>query len=132
LPVPVESPPPAPLAAPSAESPPQEADVPWRVIPVTMTPGPETDPRVLRTAAEWAALFEGTGTPPPEIAFERDMVVLLPARLAIEAVKSSGAALLFECRRVQADPDDGPTPPTDVRLAVIVPISDLPARVVAP
>ena len=128
-PAPVESAPsPAPSPAPPAETPPREVEVAWRVIPITMAPGTETDPRVLRTAAEWAALFVEAGAPPPEVVFERDMVVLLPARLAIESVKISGEALLIACHREQVDPDAGPASAAGIRLAVVVQISALPVR----
>jgi len=131
VPAPTESAPAAaPSPAPPADTPPREAEVAWRVIPITMEPGTETDPRVLRTAAEWAALFAGAGTPPPEVVFERDMVVLLPARLAIENVKISGEALLIACHREQVDPDAGPASAAGIRLAVVVPISALPVRLV--
>jgi DNA-directed RNA polymerase specialized sigma24 family protein/outer membrane biosynthesis protein TonB len=130
-PAPTESAPAAaPSPAPPAETPPREAEVAWRVIPITMEPGTETDPRVLRTAAEWAALFAGAGTPPPEVVFERDMVVLLPARLALESVTIAGEALLIACHREQVDPDAGPASAAGIRLAVVVPISALPVRLV--
>ena len=130
-PAPAESAPAAaPSPAPPAETPPREVEVAWRVIPITMEPGTETDPRVLRTAAEWAALFAGAGTPPPEVVFERDMVVLLPARLAIESVKISGEALLISCHREQVDPGAGPASAAGIRLAVVVPISALQVRLV--
>jgi len=128
-PAPMESAPAAARSpAPPAETPPREVEVAWRVIPITMAPGTETDPRVLRTAAEWAALFAGEGTPPPEVVFERDMVVLLPARLALESVTITGEALLIACHREQVDPGAGPASAAGIRLAVVVPISALPVR----
>jgi DNA-directed RNA polymerase specialized sigma24 family protein len=130
-PTPLDTATPTPAPAnPQAETPPREVEVDWRVIPVAMEPGTETEPRLLRTSAEWAALFEGTGVPPPEVVFDRDMVVLLPARLAIDAVKISAEALLVECHREQVDPDAGPASSAGVRLALVVPISRLPARLV--
>jgi len=94
--------------------------------------------QVFRTSQEWAAFFEGTGAPPPAVAFDGKMAVLLrsdlagipPSRLVVAAVRSTVEALLIECLRQQPGPDAAPAAPATAGQAVVMPISDLPIRVV--
>lgn len=94
---------------------------------------PGRDRQVIRTPQEWAALFEETGAPPPEIAFDREMAVLLrndaagdpPGRLVVGAVKTTSEALWIECRKGPSGPG---AEPLSAGQAVVVPISDLPVR----
>ena len=134
IPSPTLSPSPEPSATPAPE-PAQEAPqagaaVTWRSVPAGSSPGPGGDHRVIRTAAEWSALFEGAGATPPEVAFDRDMAVLLSAGLEVVSVTQTPEALVVECRRNPSSPPgagaEGPT----AGQAVILPISDLPVRVV--
>ena len=125
-------------AAAPGETPHHETSVTWRVISVDRAPEAGRDYKVIRTSQEWAALFEGTGAAPPEISFEGQMVVLLRFRLAgdpqgrlvVAAVRSTPEALLVECRSEQPGPGVLPATPATAGQAVIVPITDLPIRVV--
>ena len=124
--------------APAAETPHQEPAVTWRVIPVGRAPETGREFQVFRTSQEWAAFFEGTGAPPPAVAFDGKMAVLLrsdlagipPSRLVVAAVRSTVEALLIECLRQQPGPDAAPAAPATAGQAVVMPISDLPIRVV--
>ncbi len=137
-PTPEEAATPSPTpAAPSIEATPQESPLAWRVIPVAKAPGQGRDYQVIRTSQEWAALFEDTGAP-PSIGFDGEMVVLLrydlvsdpPARLVVASVNNTGGELLIECRRQQPESEAGPATPASAGQALVVPISDLPIRVV--
>jgi hypothetical protein len=133
-PAPLESATPAPSGA---DAPSREASVEWGVIPLTRLIDRERDRQVIRTAQEWAALFEGGGTPPPAVAFDKEMAVLLrddlesdpPTHLVVTGVRNASEALLIECRREQRDPDTG-SGAAPAGQAVVVPVSDLPVRVV--
>ena len=128
----------SPAATPAA-TPPQAPPFTWRVIPVGRAPAPGRDFQVIRTAPEWNALFEGAGEP-PAVNFDETMVVLLrselpgepPARLTVAAVRNTGEALLFECRRESPQAGAQPADAAAAGLAVVVPLSDLPIRVVVP
>jgi DNA-directed RNA polymerase specialized sigma24 family protein len=134
IPSPTLSPSPEPSATPAPEpaqdAPQAGAAVTWRSVPAGPSAGSGGDHRVIRTAAEWSALFEGSGAPPPEVAFDRDMAVLLSAGLEVVSVTQTPEALVVECRRNPSSPPgagaEGPT----AGQAVILPISDLPVRVV--
>ncbi len=124
-----------PTPAPSpAEAAPREATVVWRVIPFTKALDPGRDRQVIRTSQEWAALFDGTGAPPPEVAFDKEMAVLLrddpaadpPVHLVVVGVRKTSEALLIDCRREERTPDAGSGAAVAASQAVVVPISDLP------
>jgi DNA-directed RNA polymerase specialized sigma24 family protein len=128
-PAPAPSAPPAPERAatpaePPADAPRQERIVAWRAIAVGRGPETGRDFQVIRTAQEWTALLGGPDAPPP-IDFAGEMVVLLRPGLAVAAVQSSAEALLIECRREQPGPETAPA-----GQAVVMPISDLPIRLV--
>jgi DNA-directed RNA polymerase specialized sigma24 family protein len=124
-------------AATPTEAPAQAPPFAWRVIPVGRAPESGRDFQVIRTTLEWNALFEGAGAP-PDVRFDDSMVVLLrselpgdpPARRIVAAVRNTTEALLIECRTEEPGPDAGPPDPATAGLAVVVPISDLPIRVV--
>jgi DNA-directed RNA polymerase specialized sigma24 family protein len=134
IPSPTLSPSPEPSATPAPEpaqdAPQAGAAVTWRSVPAVPSPGPGGDHRVIRTAAEWSALFEGTGAPPPEVAFDRDMAVLLSAGLEVVSVTQTPEALVVECRRNPSPPQGAGAEVPAAGQAVILPISDLPVRVV--
>ena len=125
-------------APPAAETPHQEPAVSWRIIRVGRVPEAGRDFQVIRTAQEWTTMFEGTGAPPPAITFDSEMAVLLRSgvaddprtRLVVAAVKNTADALLIECRKEQPGPDAAPAAPATAGQAVVMPISDLPIRVV--
>jgi hypothetical protein len=93
---------------------------------------------VIRTAPEWGALFEGTGAEVPDVAFDREMVVLLrhdlgsdpPALLAVVSVAQTAEALWVECRREPSPAGAEGTGAPTAGQAIVLPISDLPVRVV--
>ena len=108
-------------------------------MPVARAPKKGRDFQVIRTEQDWAELFHGTDAPPPAINFDEEMAVLLRAglpgdsslRLVIAAVENTAEALLIECRSEQPGPDAGPAAAlATAGQAVVVPISDLPIRVV--
>lgn len=132
-----DPPPPESAPAPPATQPaPGPAEVPWRAVPVRRVPELGRDHQVIRTALEWAALFEGVGV--PEVAFDREMVVLLrhdlgsdpPALLAVVAVAQTAEALWVECRREPSPAGAGGTGAPAAGQAIVLPIFDLPVRVV--
>jgi len=108
-------------------------------MPVARAPKKGRDFQVIRTEQDWAELFHGTDAPPPAINFDEEMAVLLRAglagdasvRLVIAAVENTAEALLIECRSEQPGPDAGPAAAlATAGQAVVVPISNLPIRVV--
>lgn len=127
-----------PSPRPAAPSPPEPAVVAWRAVPVGKVPELGRDHEVIRTAVEWAALFEGNGAPSPEVAFDREMVILLrhdlgsdpPAVLAVAAVVQTAEAIVVECRREPSPAGAEAAGPPAGGQAIILPISDLPVRVV--
>ncbi|HKB08618.1 MAG TPA: sigma factor-like helix-turn-helix DNA-binding protein [Candidatus Polarisedimenticolia bacterium] len=127
-----------PSATPSA-TPSEAPPLAWRVIPVGRAPATGREFQVIRTTLEWNALFEGAGEP-PAVNFDERMVVLLrselpgepPARLKVAAVRNTGEALLFECGRESPEAGAPPADAAAAGLAVVVPLSDLPIRVVVP
>lgn len=133
-PVPTPMPTPEPVASPTPEPPrvePQEgAAVSWRAVTAGKSPEPGAAHRVIRTAAEWGALFEGSDAPAPGVAFDREMAVLLPAGLEVVSVSQTAEALVLECRRNPSSPGAGDPAAPAAGRAVILPVSDLPVRVV--
>jgi RNA polymerase sigma-70 factor, ECF subfamily len=130
---PVESSVPPP-AEPSPASP---APLPFRVAPLPKAPDAGREHQVIRTAAEWAAFAEGLNLPAPEIAFDREMMVVLrgnvgsdpPSRLIVVSVTTLADALEIRCRVEPVDPAAaGEAAPPGV--ALIVPSADLPIRIV--
>ncbi len=127
----------APAPPPTQPAPGPEVR-PWRVVPAGMVPGLERDHKVIRTVPEWVALFEGTGAAAPDVAFDRDMVVLLrhdlhsdpPSILVIALVAQTAEALVIECRREPPPAGAEGTGSPAAGQAIILPISDLPIRVV--
>lgn len=126
-PTPAPSPEPTPVPEPAQAPPEARTDVSWRALSTRLSHGSAGNHRVIRTAAEWSALFEGSGAPAPEVAFDRDMAVLLSAGLEVVSVTRTPEALVLECRRTTPPPDPAAAPEAP---AVILPISDLPVRVV--
>lgn len=123
---------------PATGAAPEPAVVAWRAVPVGKVPELGRDHQVIRTAVEWAALFEGNGAPSPEVAFDREMVILLrhhlgsdpPAVLAVAAVAQTAEAIVVECRREPPPAGAEAAGPPAAGQAIILPISDLPVRVV--
>lgn len=134
--VPAASPVPAKDAAAVRPSPTPPAVLSWRVVPLGRAPELGRDHQVIRTHPEWAALFEGSGA--PEVGFDRDMVVLLrhdlqsdpPSILDIASVAQTAEALVIECRREPPPAGAEGTGSPAAGQAIILPISDLPIRVV--
>jgi DNA-directed RNA polymerase specialized sigma24 family protein len=128
---------PAP-APPKAQPAPGPATVPWSVVPVGRVPELGRDHQVIRTAPEWGALFEGTGAEVPDVAFDREMVVLLrhdlgsdpPALIAVVSVAQTAEALWVECRREPSPAGAEGTGAPAAGQAIVLPISDLPVRMV--
>ena len=127
-PTPAPSPEPTPVPEPAQAAPEARTEVRWRALSTRLSHGSAGNHRVIRTAAEWSALFEGSGAPPPEVAFDRDMAVLVSAGLEVVSVTQTSEALVIECRRTTPPPDPAAAP--EAAPAVILPISDLPVRVV--
>jgi DNA-directed RNA polymerase specialized sigma24 family protein len=132
---PAASPPAAqPTASPEGEPAPGGSTaggtVRWRTIRIGRAPEKDGQHRVVRTAAEWTALLDGSGAPVPEVAFDREMVVLLPKVLAVASVQQTAEAVVVECR--QGPPPSGDEDPAAAAsgLAVILPLSDQPVRIV--
>ena len=106
------------------------SDVRWRTIQIGRAPEKAGQHRVIRTAAEWTALLEGSGAPVPEVAFDHEMVVLLPAVLAVASVQQTAEAVVVECRQRPPPSGDGDPSAAASGLAVILPLSDQPVRIV--
>ena len=100
------------------------------MVQVGRAPEKDGQHRVIRTAAEWIALLDGSGTPVPEVAFDREMVVLLPAVLAVASIQQTGEAVVVECRPGPPPSVGEETPAQTSGLAVILPIFDQPVRIV--
>jgi len=62
--------------------------------------------------------------------FEQDMVVQIAGGLVVKAVRNVGDALLIECRGAPVAAGAGSPPDGATGLAVVLPISSLPVRVV--
>ena len=121
---------PAPEAGAAPDGTSARAVVGWRVVQVGRAPEKEGQHRVIRTAAEWVALLDGSGAPVPEVAFDREMVVLLPAVLAVASIQQTGEAVVVECRPARPPSVGEETPAQTSGLAVILPIFDQPVRIV--
>ena len=129
-----ETPAPTP-GAQATETPPAEESLVWRVLPVGRPPRTGRDAQVIRSVVEWAMLFEGSGETPPAVDFEKEMVVLLhgdlssepPQRLVVAEVKRTAEAIRIECR---AEPSAPGTSPRTPGQGVVLPVSELPVRVV--
>jgi RNA polymerase sigma-70 factor, ECF subfamily len=132
--LPAETPAATPAPQPT-DTPAQEESVAWRVLPVGRPPRTGRDSQVIRSAVEWAMLFEGPGETAPEVDFDKEMVVLLrgdlsnepPQRLVVAAVKRTADAILIECRAEPPAPGAAQGAPGQ---GVVIPISELPVRVV--
>ncbi len=97
------------------------------MVHVGRAPEKDGQHRVIRTAAEWAALLDGSGVTPPEVAFDREMVVLLPDVLDVASVQQTAEAIVVECRQGHAAEEPAAAASG---LALILPISDQPVRIV--
>ncbi len=126
---------PAPPTAPSPSTPPPP---PLRTVRFPKGPDPGRDHLVIRTAAELSAFSQGVDLSVPDIDFEREMLVVLrddlggnpPPRLVIVSVTLLAEALEIGCRSEPTDAASTAGGAGATGIAVIVPATDLPVRIV--
>ena len=85
----------------------------FRILQLVKGPAPGSDFLAIRSADEWKAFISDAEapSPAPDVAFDRDMVIVLrddlktdpPSRLRVLAVRETAEELLLECRVERAE-----------------------------